>query len=91
MNETESNLRITRDRLHETQVRLDEGKDNEAAIGPRSSNDWLEYATICAQSVYTRRRFIDLDVVNTGRGLYEINEGLQATKAFHAASLFDTI
>ena len=39
---------------------------------------------------YARKRFVDIDVENTGRGAYAINEGLQATKAFTAASVFDS-
>ena len=38
---------------------------------------------------YARKRFVDVGIVNRGRGSYEINKGLQATKAFIGASIFD--
>ena len=38
---------------------------------------------------YARKIFVDVDVENTGRGAYAINKGLQATKAFTTASVFD--
>ena len=38
---------------------------------------------------YAKPRFIDTDVVNTGRGCHKINKGLTATEAFSGASVFD--
>ena len=38
---------------------------------------------------YAKKRFFDLDEINIGRGAYAINKCLLATKAFHAASVFD--
>ena len=38
---------------------------------------------------YAKRRFIDTDAVNTGRGSRQINKGLTVTNAFSGASVFD--
>ena len=60
-------------------------------IGPYKAQDWLEYAKECVQPgiEYARKRFVDVDVVNTGRGSYEVNKGLQVSTAFIGASVFD--
>ena len=38
---------------------------------------------------YAKKRFIDVEVENTGRGAFAINKGLQATKAFNGATIFN--
>ena len=38
---------------------------------------------------YAIKRFIDVEVENTGRGAFAINKGLQATKAFTGATIFN--
>ena len=38
---------------------------------------------------YAQKQFIDLDIENTGRRAFTINKGLQATKAFTSATIFN--
>ena len=38
---------------------------------------------------YAMKRFIDVKVENTGKGAFAINKGLQATKAFTGATIFN--
>ena len=65
--------------------------DNKTKMETYRSIDWLQYAkdSIKTGLDYARKRFIDVSVNNIGRGSYEIKKGLQTTKAFNGAQVFD--
>jgi len=82
---------VIKEQMKKAQTSLRDGKKKLVEIGPHKAQDWLGFAKQCIQLgiEYARRRFMDIDIENRGRGTYEINKGLQASKAFIGASVFD--
>ena len=83
---------------HEVQDQVSLAQDESNAeinklteMGPNTTQNWIDYARKYVKSglEYAKQRFIDVDVNNTKREAYAINKGLQTTKAFTGASVFD--
>ena len=67
------------------------GLEAKLALNRVTPQQWYDFglAAVKPGLDYYKKRFVDVDVVNTGHGRKQINKGLQATEAFLCASVFD--
>ena len=61
------------------------------SFSPIREDDWIQYAkrVINPGLDYTKTRFVNVNTVNTGRGAFGINMGLEAKHEFTTTAIFN--